>query len=136
MLPAIHAWPLAACSICLLHTQLPSSPTPSSAALPYIPKSTQLFMAGRVSKASDVYAFGMLLYELASGQRAFTGVPLPLLPHEVAVKGLRPTWPQDLPPAFGPLRRLAQACWAQDPDHRYVLTWEVQPGDVCAAAPW
>lgn len=75
-------------------------------------------MAGRVSKACDSYAFGMLLYELISGQRAFAGVPLPLLPHEVAVKGLRPEWPEVLPAAFKPLQQLAEACWVQDPDKR------------------
>lgn len=35
--------------------------------------SPELFMAGRVSKASDVYAFGVLMYEIISGQRAYAG---------------------------------------------------------------
>lgn len=49
------------------------------------------------------------------------GVPLPLLPHEVAVKGLRPEWPQDLPAFFRPLQQLAEACWVHTPEDRWVL---------------
>ena len=33
-------------------------------------------MSGHVSKASDVYAFGILLHELISGQRAYAGAPV------------------------------------------------------------
>jgi len=75
-------------------------------------------MSGHVSKASDIYAFGILLHELISGQRAYSGVPIPLLPHEVAVKGLRPHWPADLPEEYSGLRALAEACWAQVPQDR------------------
>ena len=33
-------------------------------------------MLGRCSKASDVYAFGILLWEVATGGKAFAGVSL------------------------------------------------------------
>jgi hypothetical protein len=78
-------------------------------------------MAGHVSKASDVYAFGVLLFEIVTGRRAYAGVPIPLLPHEVAVRGLRPEWPEGLPPECEPIRKLAAACWAQEPQSRCVL---------------
>eukprot|EP00775_Hariotina_reticulata_P008079 gene8079-8273_t len=80
--------------------------------------SPELFMAGRVSKASDVYAYGILLYEVVTGQRAYAGVPIPLLPHEVARQRLRPQWPPGLPPGCKDLCRLAEACWAQEPQDR------------------
>eukprot|EP00878_Enallax_costatus_P046903 GHUV01057221.1.p1 GENE.GHUV01057221.1~~GHUV01057221.1.p1 ORF type:complete len:219 (-),score=61.03 GHUV01057221.1:455-1111(-) len=80
--------------------------------------SPELFISGHVSKASDVYAYGILLYEIITGQRAYAGVPIPLLPHEVALQGLRPTWPPGLPNAYKPLQRLAEACWAQNPHDR------------------
>ncbi|KAF8060546.1 RPL6 [Scenedesmus sp. PABB004] len=80
--------------------------------------SPELFMAGHVSKASDVYAYGVLLYEIMTGQRAYAGVPIPLLPHEVARQGLRPTWPPGMPSGCRDLRRLAEACWAQQPQDR------------------
>jgi len=76
-------------------------------------------MAGHVSKASDVYAYGILLYEIITGSRAYAGVPIPLLPHEVAMQRLRPQWPKkaSLAPSCQRLRELAEACWthkAQD----------------------
>ncbi|WIA15154.1 hypothetical protein OEZ85_001840 [Tetradesmus obliquus] len=80
--------------------------------------SPELFLSGHVSKASDVYAFGILLFEMLTGQRAYAGVPIPLLPHEVARQGLRPAWPANLPPGCRDLQRLAEACWAQQPQDR------------------
>jgi serine/threonine protein kinase len=35
----------------------------------------ELLHHGRVSKASDVYAFGIMLWELITGLRAFADVP-------------------------------------------------------------
>lgn len=86
--------------------------------------SPELFMSGHVSKASDVYALGILLHELISGHRAYQGVPIPLLPHEVAVKGLRPKWPTGLPEEYRDLQSLAEACWAPQPQDR----WGTQRG--------
>lgn len=77
-------------------------------------------MAGHVSKASDVYAYGILLYELITGQRAYAGVPVPLLPHEVALQGLRPEWPRNMPAESSMLRDLAEACWQHKPQDRCV----------------
>lgn len=81
--------------------------------------SPELFMAGHVSKASDVYAYGILLYEIITGQRAYAGVPVPLLPHQVAVAGLRPSWPPGVPAGCKTLQQLAEACWAQAPQDRW-----------------
>eukprot|EP00878_Enallax_costatus_P001062 GHUV01001198.1.p1 GENE.GHUV01001198.1~~GHUV01001198.1.p1 ORF type:complete len:242 (+),score=49.51 GHUV01001198.1:2-727(+) len=80
--------------------------------------SPELFISGHVGRASDVYAYGILLFEVITGQRAFAGVPIPLLPHEVARQGLRPTWPADLPAYFKDLMRLAESCWASKPADR------------------
>ncbi len=58
---------------------------------------------------------GILLWELVTGGRAFTGVPKPLLGHAIVQQRLRPVWP---PPVVGPawtgLRRLTERCWAHD----------------------
>jgi serine/threonine protein kinase len=40
----------------------------------------EIFMNGHVSKSSDIYAFGILLHELVSSQRAYAGE------HRVAAK--------------------------------------------------
>ena len=65
-----------------------------------------------------MYAYGILLFEVMTGRRAYTGVPSPLLPHEVARQGLRPEWPPRLPTNSLDLQRLAEACWAQKPQDR------------------
>jgi serine/threonine protein kinase len=80
--------------------------------------SPELLLSGHVSKASDLYAFGICMYELLTDCTPFAGVPTPLLPHEVACQGLRPAWPPGLPLCFRQLQRLAEACWAQQPQHR------------------
>jgi serine/threonine protein kinase len=80
--------------------------------------SPELFMEGHVSKASDVYAYGILLYEIITGRRAYAGVPIPLLPHEVAMQGLRPEWPSNLPEDSLQLRDLAELCWKHHPQDR------------------
>jgi serine/threonine protein kinase len=80
--------------------------------------SPEVVLHCHISKASDVYAFGILLFELVTGQRAFAGTPTPLLAHAVAVGGLRPAWPSGVAPELQPLVRLAEACWAQEPASR------------------
>jgi serine/threonine protein kinase/tetratricopeptide (TPR) repeat protein len=67
---------------------------------------------------SDIFSFGCLLYEAATGQRAFEGestidtlhkivhAPVPL------VKDVNPSAPTDL-------TRIARRCLAKDPDERY-----------------
>ena len=54
--------------------------------------------------------------QVVTGMRAYAGVPTPLLPHRVAVEGLRPSWPEGVP---GDLVRLAEACWVEKPQHRW-----------------
>jgi serine/threonine protein kinase len=75
----------------------------------------ELFTSGHISRASDVYAFGVLLYEVVTGQRAYAGIAISMLPHRVAVEGLRPVWPSGVPTD---LRRLAELCWVDKPQHR------------------
>lgn len=72
----------------------------------------ETLLHGKISTASDVYAFGILLWELYTGGHAYKGVPRALLPHEIAKRGLRPSFPADAPFA---LRFLACRCWEQDP---------------------
>lgn len=78
---------------------------------------------------------GILLYELISGLRAYAGVAIPLLPHEVAVQGLRPEWPRKMPADFDGLRRLAEACWQQKPSDRCVQCLAAGGCHVASLAP-
>ncbi|KAG2423701.1 hypothetical protein HXX76_015091 [Chlamydomonas incerta] len=71
----------------------------------------EVLVQGRVSKCSDVYAFGILLYELYTGQHAYYDVPPPMLAYHVATAGGRPLLPSHCPTAY---RALAKACWSSD----------------------
>eukprot|EP00955_Chlamydomonas_euryale_P005772 61227-Chlamydomonas_euryale.AAC.1 len=57
----------------------------------------ELLLEGRASKASDVYAFGILLAGLATAAPPYEGVAPALLPHLVVKKKLRPEMPVFLP---------------------------------------
>ncbi|EFJ51656.1 hypothetical protein VOLCADRAFT_116305 [Volvox carteri f. nagariensis] len=75
----------------------------------------EVLVHGRVSKASDVYSFGILLYELYTGQQAYWDVPQPMLAYHVATAGGRPLLPAHCPPAY---RALAKVCWSSEPAAR------------------
>jgi serine/threonine protein kinase/tetratricopeptide (TPR) repeat protein len=71
-----------------------------------------------VDHRSDIFSLGVLLYELATGERPFTGdTQLSLLSSILrdtprAVTDLRPTLPRDL-------ARIIKRCLAKDPEYRY-----------------
>ncbi|KAF8060038.1 serine/threonine-protein kinase [Scenedesmus sp. PABB004] len=75
----------------------------------------ECMLRGHISKAADVYSFGITLWELYTGGHAFHGIPRALLGHQVAVCGLRPAFPDFTP---GEFRSLAERCWATEPDKR------------------
>ena len=79
--------------------------------------SPELLLHGHASRSSDVYAFGVLLWEMVTGRRAFQGYPLALLVHRVADQGGRPAWPKKrgVPE---PLKVLIEDCWRQEADQR------------------
>ncbi|KAI8471115.1 MAG: kinase-like domain-containing protein [Monoraphidium minutum] len=72
----------------------------------------ELLLSGHVSRASDAYAFGILLWELATGGHAYAGLPRALLGHCITKQGLRPHFPPGSP---FELRFLACRCWETDP---------------------
>lgn len=43
----------------------------------------QILIKGHISKAADVYAYGMVLWELYTAQKVFKGIPRALLGHQV-----------------------------------------------------
>lgn len=75
----------------------------------------EIMLQGRVSKAADVYAFGVMLWEMFSGARPFEGIPRALLGHQITKENLRPRFPEGTPKAF---QDLAERCWHAD--------WEVR----------
>lgn len=57
----------------------------------------EILMSGRISKAADVYAFGILMYETLTGQKAFKGTPMHMLAANVCNKKIRPQFPPGAP---------------------------------------
>lgn len=75
----------------------------------------EIMLNGRVSKAADVYSFGICLYEMYTGGIAFDGIPRALLGHQITREHKRPVFPDSTPE---PYKRLAERCWQADWDAR------------------
>jgi TPR repeat protein len=71
---------------------------------------------GAFSCASDVFAFGLILFEILAGRSAFpeslTRWQIALM---VAIEGARPEIPDSV---LAPARALIEDCWADNPDDR------------------
>jgi serine/threonine protein kinase len=77
----------------------------------------ELLLEGHASRSSDVYAFGVLLWEMTTGKRAFQGYPLAMLVHRVADRGGRPPWPRKMV-IPEQLKVLVEHCWHQEASQR------------------
>jgi serine/threonine protein kinase len=88
---------------------------------------------------ADIFAFGSVLYEMLSGQRAYTG--------DTQAKLMIAILQGDPPPianhAPAPLARVLNTCWVKDPDERWQsagdlrkeLVWIADGGEAKAEAP-
>ncbi|PRW20989.1 kinase [Chlorella sorokiniana] len=75
----------------------------------------ELLCEGRLTKSSDIYAFGILLWEMVSCQNAFSDTSTLQILWLVAHQKWRPPMPEGCPPA---LADLMQRCWQEDPRAR------------------
>lgn len=70
--------------------------------------------AGTVSRATDVYSFGIVLWEMVTGAKPFAGMSAGDIMQAVKA-GKRPPWPTDCLPE---LVALGQACMHHEPSKR------------------
>ncbi|GAB4819734.1 hypothetical protein N2152v2_006780 [Parachlorella kessleri] len=75
----------------------------------------ELMRGSKMSTASDIYSFGILMWEAWQGRHAFEDLPLPMLSYQVAHLQLRPPVPPACPPAYA---ELMQRCWDGDAQAR------------------
>ncbi|KAH0795702.1 TKL family protein kinase [Histomonas meleagridis] len=78
----------------------------------------------------DVYAFGILLWELASGQVPYHGMDAAQIISQVVTNDIRPAMPNDVNPG---MRDLITHCWDRDPKVRPSFAEIVQRIQSCEA---
>jgi hypothetical protein len=62
----------------------------------------------QVNASVDVYAFGVMMWELFVGQRPYGNMSQQKVVEEVVLRGLRPCFPVGTPPGYA---QLAASCW-------------------------
>lgn len=65
------------------------------------------------SLASDVYAYGIVMWEIFTRCEVYEGLTAAQIIARVVKSGLRPKGPQNFP-----LNSLMERCWSQDPSKR------------------
>lgn len=76
----------------------------------------ELFDGGSISEKVDVFSFGVLLWEMLTGEIPWSTVPSPMqIIYYIGVLGQRLPIPMASPPE---LRRIIEACWHESPGSR------------------
>jgi len=76
----------------------------------------ELFQVGsKLTTAVDSFSFGIMMWELYTGQRAYGGLGRDAIIDRVYKKKARPIFPLGVPPAYA---ALAKQCWDDDPPQR------------------
>ena len=75
----------------------------------------ELLQSNTFTEKTDVYAYGMIVFEVLTGENPWRGINQMQIGMQVLVKKVRPPAPPDAPPD---LAALMERCWAQDPAAR------------------
>lgn len=78
----------------------------------------ELFREERLTAASDVYSFGIVMWELVSKESLMEGVPPFLIIKKVLYDHWRPTFQESVPEYYVDL---ARRCWAERPESRPLI---------------
>jgi len=88
----------------------------------------EVFDGGVYDCKSDIFSFGMVLWEMLTGQIPFGDDTNPLMVHQLVDGGERPFIPASCHPEFA---RLIRACWEGDPDKRPYLDAILKSLELC-----
>ena len=80
----------------------------------YYPYSAPETFKSQYTKASDVYSYGMIVYEIITNKNIYENIPQYKILSETT-KGIRPEMTQDIPTSY---RQLIENCWNQEPTKR------------------
>jgi len=75
----------------------------------------ELLDSNTFTEKTDVYAYGMVVFEVLAGDLPWAGLGYPQIITQVLVKGSRPPPPKGAP---ADLVALMQRCWGHEPDAR------------------
>ena len=81
--------------------------------MPYV--APELFIGNAYSQASDIYAFGIIMWEISSSEKPFLEMVHGKELAQRIFTGVRPTITDDTPQFY---RDLMQKCWHSDPTQR------------------
>ncbi|KAL0969436.1 hypothetical protein UPYG_G00227360 [Umbra pygmaea] len=93
--------------------------TKMSAAGTYAWMAPEVIRSSTFSKGSDVWSYGVLLWELLTGEVPFRGIDCLAVAYGVAMNKLALPIPSTCPEPFA---RLMEDCWSPDPHRRPVFT--------------
>lgn len=79
----------------------------------------ELLLSGQMSRAVDVYSWGVVVWEMYQGHRPYAGLSHSQVLHAVGMGRLLEL-PKDMP---GPLRDLLAAAMARDPSKRWAAVY-------------
>eukprot|EP00887_Chlorella_sp_A99_P002292 scaffold10.g2292.t1 len=97
----------------------------------FVAKPRELLGAGELSKATDVYSYGVLLWEMYCGEHAWCGMRPTQIYHLETTLGQELEVPQGCPPGF---KALVEACLAGDPSRRPSMRGVLQRIEAMVAA--
>lgn len=75
----------------------------------------ELLTKGHLNKMADVYALGIICYELYEGETPYKGKTHGYIVNQVSLHNMRPTFSSSVPSVY---RRLAEGCWCAEPEQR------------------
>ena len=85
--------------------------------IPYI--APEIFKGFPFSKESDIYSFGMIMWELTTGCKPFSNVEHDIQLIYKILDGVRPEITEDTPECYADLMK---SCWDNDPNKRPSIT--------------